>query len=254
MLTFDDLLSGFSVCGFRRNDLVMFHSSYKSFGGVEGGAATVVTALQELTTPEWSGLFLPRYGVEAWCQRHYWDYAETPGEMGIIPEVGAAFPGAQRTRHPIHNFSILGPWQYAYQFENRESYGADGPFGLFHQRDGLVISAGVGWSDTFSFVHYVERANNVPWRRVKSFAGIYVDYNGDPEVRSFDMSVRATQGHVTDVDALYDELLVPTGVVKQMQIGAAVVSWFRCEEYFEAATRAIHEHPDYFFRAKEWVA
>lgn len=254
MLTFDDLLHGFSACGFRQKDVVMLHSSYKSFGGVEGGAETVVSALQELTTPEGSALFLPRYGVEAWCQRHYWDTNETPGEMGIIPEVGASFPGARRTQHPIHNFQILGPWQHEYNFENRESYGADGPFGLFHRRDGLVISAGVGWSDTFTFVHYVERAARAAWRRLKSFSGIYVDHAGRAQLRSYDMSVRLTQAHVTDVDALYDLLLVPAGVVKQTQIGASTVSWFRCGEYYDAVFEAVKQHPEYFYRAREWYA
>lgn len=254
MLTFDDLLTGFDQCGPRPSDLVMFHSSYKSFGGVEGGAATVVSALQELTTPVRSMLFLPRYGVKAWCQDHYWDYRETPGEMGVIPEVGASFPGAQRTRHPIHNFTVLGPWEYEYQFDNVESYAEDGPFGLFQRRDGLVISAGVGWSDTFTHVHYVEQANHAPWRRLKSFAGLYVDGWGHPHLRSFDMSVRATQQHVTDVDALYDKLLVPAGVVKQVQIGAATVSYFRCQDYFEAVSAAVVEHPEYFYRVREWKA
>ena len=252
MLTFDDLLLGFDQCGPRHDDLVMFHSSYKSFGGVEGGADTVVAALRELTTPANSALFLPRYGVKAWCQNHYWDINETPGEMGAIPEAAAKLPDVNRTRHPIHSFAILGPWEHAYQFENRESYGKDGPFGLFHQRDGLVISAGVGWSDTFSFVHYVEQAAHAPWRRLKSFAGIYVNSWGMPELRRFEMSVRATQSHITDVDALYDKLLVPGGIVKQTQIGASMVSWFRCAEYFEAVADATRSHPEYFYRMKEW--
>lgn len=252
MLSFDDLLDGFGRCGVLVNDLVMVHSSYKSLGGVQGGAETVVQALQELTAPVGSTLFFPRYGVKAWCENHYWDIGETPGEMGIIPEMSARAPGAWRTSHPIHSFEIVGPYRPEFIFENRSSFDVAGPFGLFHRMDGLVISFGVDWSHTFSFVHYVEQQNRAPWRREKAFAGTYIDSWGAPSLRTYYMSVRARPWFVTDVDDLYDAVLIPQGVVSQTHVGAATVSWFRCQDYYQAVSDMVKTNPHYFYREASW--
>jgi len=60
------------------------------------------------------------------------------------------------------------------------------------------------------------------------------------------MSVRKTQNHITHVAPLYDEVLVPAGVVKQMQIGTATVSYFRCQEYYDAVAPLVKERPELF--------
>lgn len=252
MLTFDDLLQGFDKTGVKTGDLVMLHSSYKSFGGVEGGADTVIDALLELVLPT-GAVFFPTYGVAAWCGNHYWHISETPSEMGAITERARQRHGT-RTRHPIHSWKILGAWRPEFQFENRESYGTDGPLGLFHRENGLIISAGVPWNDTITFVHYVEEHAGAPWRRIKEFSGVYVDDWGAPSLRTYRMSVRRTLDTITHVAPLYDEVLVPDGVVKQTQVGASEVSYFRAQEYFDAVAPLVETRPDLFYYEKGWKA
>lgn len=226
----------------------MLHSSYKSLGGVEGGAETVVTALRSLVEPSGGAAFFPRYGVRAWCDQHYWDRYETPGEMGIIPEVAARQPGAWRTAHPIHSFCVLGEFRTEFQFDNRSSFSEYGPFGLFHRQDGLVISFGVDFSHTFSMVHYVEQQEDAPWRREKAFCGIYVDGWQDGSIQSYRMSVRAEPHYVTDVEDLYNAVLIPRGVVSQARIGNTVMSWFRCRDYYDLVAETVASNPAYFYR------
>ena len=45
MLTFNDLILAFSELGVEAGDILLVHSSYKSFGGVEGGPQTVIDSL-----------------------------------------------------------------------------------------------------------------------------------------------------------------------------------------------------------------
>jgi len=44
-LTKEDLVRSFRELGLKAGDVLLVHSSYKSFGGVEGGPQTVVDAL-----------------------------------------------------------------------------------------------------------------------------------------------------------------------------------------------------------------
>ncbi len=66
MLTFDDLLKELEQTGIRERDLVMVHSSYKSLGGVEGGALTVVQARAYQADREWRQRIAerPRMGID----------------------------------------------------------------------------------------------------------------------------------------------------------------------------------------------
>jgi len=252
MITFDDLLKGFQATGIQPGDLVMFHSSYKSFGGVQGGADVVIDALLDLVEPAKGGaVFFPTYGVAAWCGNHYWDISETPSEMGAITEAARQRYG-WRTRHPIHSWQILGAWRDEFQFENVESYSDRGPLGLFERENGLIISAGVPWDDTFTFVHYVEQKAGAHWRRVKNFAGMYVDSWGSAELRTYRMSVRRTLDTITHVAPLYDEVLVPSGVVKQTQVGASTVSYFRAREYMDAVVPLVQSCGELFYYEKGW--
>ena len=243
MIDHDELQNGFASI-IHEAAPVMFHSSYKSFGGVKGGPSTVIDALNAAAKP--SAVFYPTYGVAAWCSNHYWHRSETPSEMGAITEVARGRNGT-RTAHPIHSFKILGSWDTEYNFENVESYGDDGPLGLFHRQNGYIISAGVPWNDTFTFVHYVERKAGAPWRRIKQFAGIYVDDWGMGALRTYTMSVRKSLDTITNVAPLYDEYLVPRGIVKQVQIGQSTVSWFRAAEYFDAVLPLVKDKPEWFF-------
>ena len=253
VLTSKDLLEGFGQIPFRDDDLLMVHSGYNSFGGVEGGAEAVVNAVNELVIPTKQGnTFWPAYTVDAWCNDHYFNIDETPGEMGVIPEVARLMDGARRTRHPIHSFTIHGPWKHAFQFDNIESFEKRGPFGHFHDNDGLVISVGVPWNDTISFVHYVENQVLAAYRKKIHFAGLYVDGWGEAKVKSFRMSARKTKKHIMNVAPLYDQVLVPDGVVKQFTVGQAIVSWFRCQEYYDAVAPLVLERPELFHYVEEW--
>ena len=259
MINFDDLLNGFAQTGAQPGDLLMFHSSYKSFGGVDGGADTVIDALVECVLPdstksdaEAGAVFFPTYGVNAWCNQHYWHIGETPSEMGAISEAARLRQESTRTMHPIHNFAIIGGWRQSFNFQNLESYGERSPYNLFNVENGLVISAGVPWDDTFTMVHYAERLANAPWRRYKKFAGTYVDSWGQASLRTYSMHVRRDMQTITSVARLYDEYLVPRGVVKQVRIGGSLVSYFRTAEYVDAVIPLVQSRPELFYYEKRW--
>ncbi len=57
MLGFDELVTGFQQLDLSYEDVLMVHSSYKSLGGVEGGAETVIDALREAVGTHGTVLF-----------------------------------------------------------------------------------------------------------------------------------------------------------------------------------------------------
>jgi len=70
--------------GVQPGDTLFIHSSFKSLGRVEGGAASVITALEACVGPE--GLILmPSFNlVHAPLRPTTWDHATTPATTGHL--------------------------------------------------------------------------------------------------------------------------------------------------------------------------
>ncbi len=79
MLTFDTLTTEFRAIGVAPGDTLRAHSSYKSFGGVEGGPQAVIDALLEVLTPEGT-LIMPNFNFD-FCKGQLWDVRETSSKM-----------------------------------------------------------------------------------------------------------------------------------------------------------------------------
>ncbi|MEJ2564251.1 MAG: AAC(3) family N-acetyltransferase, partial [Anaerolineales bacterium] len=107
MLEFDDLIRGFEKMGISPGDTIMVHSSYKSLGGVNGGADTVIDALVESVGDKGTVLF-PTFNFKSWVDTHYFDVRETASHMGVITEWARCREAAVRTPHPLYSFAVLG--------------------------------------------------------------------------------------------------------------------------------------------------
>ncbi len=77
MLTFEQLVDGFRNLGMQEGDTLLVHSSYKSFGEVDGGPGTVIRALETaLGTDKDGTLIMPTFNFDfnkgASCARRRW--------------------------------------------------------------------------------------------------------------------------------------------------------------------------------------
>ena len=106
MLTFDNLVEEFRAIGVEPGDALLVHSSYKSFGGVDGGPQTVIDALLDVLG-EGGTLIMPAFNFD-FCKGEPWNVNGTPSHMGIITELVRKDPRSLRVFHPIYSFSILG--------------------------------------------------------------------------------------------------------------------------------------------------
>jgi aminoglycoside 3-N-acetyltransferase len=249
MNTFDDLVKGFRQIPLSPSRVIMVHSSYKSLGGVEGGAQAVIDALQAWVGPEGSVL-LPTFNFRSWTESHYFDVGETSSHMGIIGELGRLQEGAVRTPHPIYSFAALGRHKDEFGLtHDPEAYGPDSAFALFHRLNGTIVSIGLHWNSTFSLHHYVEYNTGCDYRRVKRFSGIYVGQDGDPKLKTYSMFVRDNDRVITDIVPGMDELH-EGGVIEAQRVGDATVHYASANDFFDNMSTIVREHPEKLHRIK----
>ncbi len=96
--------------GIESGDTIFVHSSFKSIGTVDGGAAAVVGALED-TLGESGLLLMPSFnlipkGGEARAQA--WNRDTTSSSVGWLTEFFWTMPGAVRSDHHSHSVAARG--------------------------------------------------------------------------------------------------------------------------------------------------
>ncbi len=242
MLTFDNLVTEFRAIGVAPGDTLLVHSSYKSFGGVEGGPQAVIDALLEVLTPEGT-LIMPNFNFD-FCKGKPWDVRETPSKMGYMTELVRKDPRAKRVFHPIYSFAVIGKhaeFLTAEQYES--SYGKNSVFGKLRELDGKIMVVGLSYNDSMTFFHHIEEMEGVDYRYMKAFTGQVTDWDGATREGTFTMLVRDIEKGVhTMVDPM-GALMEEAGVITVRQIGAAKVSLMQANEVYAFAAREMRREP-----------
>jgi len=242
MLNFDDLVANFQALGLQPGDTLLVHSSYKSFGGVDGGPQTVIDALLVVLGDEGT-LIMPTFNFD-FCKGEPWDVRSTPSHMGAITNMVREHPEAKRVFHPIYSFAILGKnADYLTKERYKSSYGANSLFAKLRALDGKILVIGLIYNDSMTFFHHVEEMEGVDYRYMKSFSGMVTDEDGNTYEDSFTMLVRdIDQGVQTRVDPM-GNLMEEAGIIKVRQIGEAKVCLMRANEVYKFTAREMRRDP-----------
>src|SRR5262249_41553617 len=124
--------------------VVFIHSSMSKLGYVEGGAATVVAALDEVIVGERDGTVAgPTFsmtGLMADTLRagEVFDVRRTPSGTGRITELVRQRPDARRSLHPTHSVAAIGPralWLVGGHHLDTRAFGQYSPFARVLEAD-----------------------------------------------------------------------------------------------------------------------
>ena len=250
MIAKSDLISGFNNCGIEAGDTLLVHSSFKSFGGVDGGPQAVIDALLEVLTTEGT-LIMPTFNFN-FNKGEPWDVRTTSSQMGILTELVRLDPRAKRVFHPIYSFAIIGKHADDLTRERyKSSYERNSLFGKLRDLDGKIMIIGLDYTHSFTFVHHVEQMEGVDYRFIKPFKGKVTDENGNTTTDTFYMLVRdLDKGVITEVNPM-GALLEQLGVVSIHQIGDAEVKTMKANAAYEAIAREMKRDPFLMYRIEK---
>jgi len=242
MLNFDNLIASFQAIGLQPGDILLVHSSYKSFGGVEGGPQTVIDALLAVLGNEGT-LIMPTFNFD-FCKGEPWNVRTTPSHMGAITNMVREHPEAKRVFHPIYSFAILGKHaEFLTKERYKSSYGANSLFAKLRELDGKIMVIGLIYNDSMTFFHHIEEMEGVDYRYMKSFTEMVTDEDGTTYEDTFTMLVRdIDQGVHTRVDPM-GNLMEKAGIIQVRQIGEAKVCLMRANEVYEFTAREMRRDP-----------
>ena len=253
----DELVHDLVALGLARGLTLLVHASLRSIGWVDGGAATVVTALRRVLGPggtlvaatpteENSDTSRAHLSVVAGMSvrqvRDFrrgmpaFDRFKTPADTGRIAEAVRTAPDAIRSAHPQSSFAAIGP--LARQLMRRHPVqchlGEDSPLGKLYQVDAWVLMLGVGYQSCTA-LHLAEyRYAPDPPRRTYQCV---IQYRGRPQWRKYSDVVLDDSDFCAVGDVLDKEVMQHRGYV-----GNAECRLMPLREVVDRATEWMRVH------------
>ncbi len=252
MLTFEKLVEGFCDLGVEKGDTLLVHSSYKSFGPVDGGPQTVIRALEAaLGTNRDGTLIMPTFNF-GFNKGEPWDVRTTPSKMGILTDLVRVDPRARRVFHPFYSFAILGKHaEMLGSLRYKSAYERNSVFGKLRDLDGKIMVIGLSYNNSMTFFHHIEQMEGVDYRFLKQFTGEVTDENGNTYTDTFEMLVRdIDKGVMTMVDPM-GALMEQAGVIKSAKIGEADVKLMKANEVYTFTAREMKRDPHLLYYIKK---
>ncbi len=244
MLTFEKLVEGFCELGVEEGDTLLVHSSYKSFGPVDGGPQTVIRALETALNTDADGtLIMPTFNFD-FNKGQPWDVRTTPSKMGVLTELVRLDPRAQRVFHPFYSFAVLGKHAGMLgSLRYKSAYERNSVFGKLRDLDGKIMVIGLSYTNSMTFFHHIEQMEGMDYRFLKRFTGEVTDENGNTYTDTFEMLVRdIDKGVITEVNPM-GALMEQAGVIKSAKIGEADVKLMKANEVYEFTAREMKRDP-----------
>ena len=128
-VTTQDVAAGLRAHGNAPGDIVFFHSSLKSLGHVEGGAAAVIDGF--LAAVGQAGtVVVPTFKLtdRVGPFGSWYDHDTTPSTVGLITETLRLRPDAHRSFHPIHSCAAVGRLARDVTEPHRTAWGRTSPW------------------------------------------------------------------------------------------------------------------------------
>jgi aminoglycoside 3-N-acetyltransferase len=250
-VSFGDIAEGLRDLGISEGDVLLVHSSLSSFGRVQGGAGSVIRAL-ECAIGESGALLMPSFpsGSEYELVRKglVFDVRKSPSEMGAITESFRRMEGVRRSLNPTHSLAGRGSksWGILKGHERcMVSCGPASPFEKFCRQGGKILLMGVDHGINTT-LHYVENVNGAPTLSCFLFHPAVVDCDGK-EIKV------PTYPHLPGLPRAYEKvepILNENGIQRKIRIGASTLRVVEALHMARLIGALIREDP--LFLIKPW--
>jgi aminoglycoside 3-N-acetyltransferase len=258
MVTKSDIIKSFKELGIEPTDILLVHSSLKSFGTVDGGAETVIEALKEVVCD--GTLVMPALRQRNWQDAYKdWDINNTPSDVGLITETFRKSAGVLRSNQETHSVCAFGKHaKYLTEAHStgKPRYGSFGPYAFslnspwerMYELGAKVVFIGVNMTYN-TFKHYVEQkvANDLMDSlseeiRAKALSELDLFFSGG-SIYFGHSGLRVQQ------------FLEEKGYIHYGKCGEATLTMYKIKEYVPIMEKELFEKPTFWLNETggDWV-
>lgn len=266
MVTKKDVCETLKSLGIKNGEILLFHSSLKSFGEIENGADTVIDGALEAVGEDGTLVAPALLTKSFYVAYEIFDKNTSPCEVGLIPETMRKRPNALRSDQATHSVSAIGkmaefltnshstskPRKFPYG-DYAFSHGS--PWQKMYDLNAKVVMMGAPYN-TITFRHFVEAV----------YAEKIIDGVKDEKLREQLHSRLVTYDTITE----YKDIIKKTGsaeatdlirfqfgtkesqeldstIAKTAYCGQSLFTVFNCKDYVDGMLIDIEKNPAKYF-------
>ncbi len=231
--------------GIKKGDVIFSHSNIGFFGiPGEGKTAeqifkTVLAAFQDVIGQEGT-LVVPTFTL-SFCKLQSFDPDNTPSFCGVFSEKLRQLPESCRSEEPLFSVSALG--KLAKKLTDRisdECFGKDSFWERFLNQDGVICNMNLDAGSTF--IHYVERCLNVPYRYDKLFTGTIIKNGMSHKSGVIFFCQDLSNTDTVACFELFDKLSKEWKVARSASIGRGGITIIRASDVYNLIKKEIKKN------------
>lgn len=227
---------------------ILFLHSDLMFGSVpdffdrKGYVSAFGNAIQRLNVRY---LIVPTF-TYSFCNHEVYDVKKSKTSMGILNEYYRRQPNRFRTADPLLSLSVPMEIKDYFADTSEHSLGVGSGLDVLHNMKNVkFLFLGARFYDCFTYLHYVEKILEVPYRYDQSFIGTMIDEDGIRFEKKQYIHT-ACKGVKLREDTRFEDYLTEHGFLKKVPLGNSIVSCISEENAYREIVKAIENDPSYF--------
>lgn len=208
----------------------------------KGYLGTLYAVLMELGVQ----LIVPTF-TYSFCNHEIYDVRKSRTSMGAFNEYIRRQDGRYRTLDPLLSLSVPENLKDKFSGVSSHSLGKGSGLDALHSLDGVkFLFLGAKQGECFTYVHYVEKMLDVPYRYDQEFTGTVIDYEGNAAERTQYIHTHCYGVKIPESYDYFEEELIQMGKVRKQKLGNSYVSCLSEKDAYEQIASRIMQDPYYF--------
>lgn len=183
----------------------------------------------------------------SFCNHEDFDVARSRTSMGAFSEYVRKQPGRYRTLDPLLSLSVPEGLRDRFGHVGRHSLGEGSGLDILHHMDGVkFLFFGAKQGECFTYVHYIEKMLDVPYRFDMPFQGGVIDYDGNRVEKVQYIHTHCKGVRMPPSYDYFENELIEDGLVRKAPLADSFVSCLAEKDAYEQIIRRIRKDPYYF--------
>ena len=203
-------------------------------------------------------LIVPTF-TYSFCNHEDYDVKKSRTSMGAFNEFLRKLPNRYRTLDPLLSISVPSDLKIYFDHISEHSLGKGSGLDVVHNsKFGKVkfLFFGARLYDCFTYLHYVEKMKEVPYRFDMAFSGKVTNEQGQVHERTQYIHTACT-GVTLREDTRFEDYLIEAGYLKKVRLGDSFVSCISEEDAYREINQALERDINHFlmypFRESELI-
>ncbi len=249
---FEDIVRAIKKLGINKGDIVMAHADLAVFGKLgdvvdRAEFANVFIKSFEKILGKEGTLIVPTF-TYSFCNNEIYDPDNSPSKVGLFTEELRKRKDAYRSIDPIFSVAAIGKRaKELTQNVGKDCFGKESIFDeLRYVKNAKYVIFGVNYFSC-TYVHYLERIMEVPYRFLKKFKGKIKIKNKEYEdeygyyVRTLDKNINP------DFDKI-EKHLFKKKLLKKIKLGSGYISSVKIRDVHREGLLMLKKNPYFFLK------